>query len=993
MRVLARSPNYYYITSIMKSLVNTWFWILLFWMGIPPTWAQHRLGIPTFQHFSPNAYEAFNQVWSVRQDPRGLMYFAAGGEGSVLEYDGQRWKKIRMPKPGGVYSLDIDKNGRVWVGAYGDCGYVDTDSAGRDVFRSITADLPEPIPAVTNFWSTAVIGEDVFFSAFGGIVRYHDRQVQFIKPAPGARFLFIFPMDSSFWSFVPDQGLFEWNRTNQKMSLLKGGEFFGKTGASAVLPYNEHEKLVVTRKSGCFRYDPVAGSVTKMEGAWPEKTSFVSGAILLSDTTYLLHTVNAGFYVLDKNGRLLMHITSADGLPVDNIKSAYQSKDGEVWLTTENGIVCCDLLNPVSYLNNGRGFKCSVISLQRFGDQMFIGTTQGLYRAAQNTKEIALLTVEKIVGVDFRTGNMDSSGGLLAIGGAEFAILDKKFSLVYHDDYVTQALCRLKGPKQTWLLGARNRLVTFDLSTKLRKALFELHDEVLSLIQEDTAPGDSLIIWAGFYTRGIARIVLSPSGDAGYFRYLSMPDGYTFLSHATGHLSALTMKGLYRVTWNDNDFHVSRDSTLGPLFNETDRNVFQLAREDSAYWVLSRSHILRVTQNAGRWSYDSTLFYNVDIGETAFAPDGRYFWAAGTDGIALYDRMNQRNVLRTYPALIRSVRIKGDSMVFRGRYPDWQNGTDQKTPTIAHALNTFSIGFSASDYLNLSKMDFSWKMEGFDDDWTAWNTDNRVTYTNLNEGVYLFHVRSRNQYHVIGTEDRYRFVVKPPWWRTWWFRLILIAMMTSLLWVLYQYRVNRLLAMERLRVKIASDLHDDIGADLSKISMYSELIQHESGSEDSKTMLKTVGELSRNVVSSMSDIVWSIDARSDRLQDLIRRMKIFANSLFDKKDVRVKFETSQLDVNMTLPILIKQNFYLIYKEALNNIFKHSNATEVEIVMRIQGRQLSMTISDNGRGFVESEGLGGHGMKNIRMRAETLRGSLKIVMEGGVKIHLSVPIKN
>lgn len=154
-------------------------------------------------------------------------------------------------------------------------------------------------------------------------------------------------------------------------------------------------------------------------------------------------------------------------------------------------------------------------------------------------------------------------------------------------------------------------------------------------------------------------------------------------------------------------------------------------------------------------------------------------------------------------------------------------------------------------------------------------------------------------------------------------------------------------------------------------------------------MSKRIGTVSREIISTMSDIVWSIDSRNDSLLELIDRMHEYTYNDLSMKDMSILFHQEGLDKNKKIPVNYRQNIFYIFKEAVNNTVKHSGATEIKINLLNQHNHFIMEISDNGKGFDPENISGGNGLRNIRMRAKRLKADLDIDAQHGVKVTLKM----
>jgi signal transduction histidine kinase len=202
---------------------------------------------------------------------------------------------------------------------------------------------------------------------------------------------------------------------------------------------------------------------------------------------------------------------------------------------------------------------------------------------------------------------------------------------------------------------------------------------------------------------------------------------------------------------------------------------------------------------------------------------------------------------------------------------------------------------------------------------------------------------------------------------------------------------ERLAELERVRSRIATDLHDDIGASLTQIAILSEVAQqqHATGNGAVAEPLDMIYNVSNELVGTMSDIVWAINPRKDHLPDLSQRMRRFASDVLSAKEIDFEFVAPPYDENLSLGANVRREVFLIFKESINNIVKHSHATMVEISFEVAGRNLCLRVSDNGDGFeVPPPGVvsganlfadkpGGNGLLSIRRRALELGGELSI----------------
>ncbi len=268
-------------------------------------------------------------------------------------------------------------------------------------------------------------------------------------------------------------------------------------------------------------------------------------------------------------------------------------------------------------------------------------------------------------------------------------------------------------------------------------------------------------------------------------------------------------------------------------------------------------------------------------------------------------------------------------------------------------------------------------------DWTATN-ERTLNFANLSFGDNRFEVRAQTADRIYSQFATVTFRIAAPVWQRWWFVASLIILITITTYAFYRYRLNKLLEIERTRTRIATDLHDDIGTNLSKISLLSDIVnmQMTNGSVESKRMLTTIAEVSRSSVDSMRDIVWAINPRRDSVLEMTRRMRQHAEETFVPKNVLVRFNAPEDTNRLKLSMDVRRELFLIFKEAVNNASRHSECEQIEIDFRVTGNEIFLQIKDDGRGFDLSPEFDGNGLASMKARAEKIGGWFKIKTEKG-----------
>jgi signal transduction histidine kinase len=194
-------------------------------------------------------------------------------------------------------------------------------------------------------------------------------------------------------------------------------------------------------------------------------------------------------------------------------------------------------------------------------------------------------------------------------------------------------------------------------------------------------------------------------------------------------------------------------------------------------------------------------------------------------------------------------------------------------------------------------------------------------------------------------------------------------------------------------MRISRDLHDDIGSTLSSINMISSMAAQTLAADKKPTdLFQTISSASRQAMELMSDIVWSINPKNDRMEMIIIRMRQYASEILEAAQTAFVLDVDEASISVTLPLEHRKDFYLIFKEAINNIAKYSKAKNAVISMRMRHGKLHLQITDDGIGFNPDTAYSGNGLKNMSARAAQLKGDISILSDvtQGTSIELSIP---
>lgn len=385
--------------------------------------------------------------------------------------------------------------------------------------------------------------------------------------------------------------------------------------------------------------------------------------------------------------------------------------------------------------------------------------------------------------------------------------------------------------------------------------------------------------------------------------------------------------------------------------------------------------------------------YNADDG----LQGNQFFWGAyfkGAGGELFFGGTNGYNSFHPEelkindhvpPVFITNLQIFNKSVPVGEDSPLKKSIESTREIELSYNQNVFSFEFTALDFTVPSKNKYKYIMEGFDKSWTYSGSRRFVTYTNLDPGEYVFRIAGSNNDGIWNEKQAFiKIKILPPFWRTWWFIALAAILIISLVTYIVSSRVRSLLAIERLRSKLAADLHDNIGSGLTEISILSEVISKKVNPSDGgiQKSLKMISDTSRSLIDGMSDIVWLVNPKRDSLYDLILRLRDTYSELFSYTDISFRSENIKSLEKVSLTMEHRQHLYLIFKEAINNAISHSGCHEITLDASIKGKKLEMVLEDNGSGFCIDEISSGNGLSNMQNRAKTIGGELIISSNEG-----------
>lgn len=303
----------------------------------------------------------------------------------------------------------------------------------------------------------------------------------------------------------------------------------------------------------------------------------------------------------------------------------------------------------------------------------------------------------------------------------------------------------------------------------------------------------------------------------------------------------------------------------------------------------------------------------------------------------------------------------------------------------------FSFYFTLSDVYDPSGNRYFYQVEGIDNVWHPLGNQPFVSFTGLPAGKYVLRIKGNaSKGSASVNEIAIDIVASQVFYKTAWFIILVILAVAAIVYWVVSYRIRQVKKIQYLRTKIASDLHDDVGSSLVRITVLADAIKR-GEIKETQEQLGTIAGISRGAVSTMKDVIWSIDSRNDTMGGMIRYMNEHLHNMLNPAGIDFQLAHKGINENETLNMNFRQNVYLTFKEAINNVVKHSGAKNVKVYLEKDNGLFTMQIKDDGKGIDGGRKASGQGLYNMQLRAERLKAHLSMVSENGLTIILKVPI--
>lgn len=672
---------------------------------------------------------------------------------------------------------------------------------------------------------------------------------------------------------------------------------------------------------------------------------------------------------------------TAAGLPFPSVRSVCEDTDGSVWAVLQD--------DTVAHTKSGRwqtvtsddgwpGGRATCVTANREGGVWVATKDRGLLRwhAGQwqtwsQTEGLPAGSIRSLL----HAGNgdlwlsFDAPYRLYRFRNGDFQNME-----ITAEVHALRALA--EGAEGTIWVGTSNgRILRVSGDQLIPEPAIPSKGRLISVRTLHTTPDGAL--WIGYAGSGLGHLI------NGNYTHIGSTEGLE-----DDHLSQILSddRGRLWLTGNRGLFEVSRADLVAVAEGRADRARFIVHRRGSG--LTSFQPVFDNTPGAWR----------TEKGDLLFAT--RSGLLRVTPG-----RLEARPTAP--PVMLERVLVDDVEVALLGRWlplrkPESHNLPDPRQTSPPLFLppdhRKVEFRFAALSFASPENVHFRYRLEGFDGSWIDSTSQRSATYSRLPAGRYTFEVTACNEAGIWNEQGfRLAFSVRPFFWQTWWFRLTAAAVFTAALIGMVRYlsfrrlrrhleQLERQAELHRERTRIARDMHDEVGAKLSRLSLLSEMASQPSLAPESfRDEIGEISETARETIRSFEDIVWAVNPRNDSLADLVDYLCRFAEELFDGTSTGCAFDVPAELPAVELPTELRHHLFLAAKEALHNVLKHARASRVWLRVACTDQSLEIVIEDDGCGFcVETQGTGGgNGLGNMRERMRQMQGTFEVQSQQGV----------
>ncbi|OJJ23538.1 hypothetical protein BKI52_04015 [marine bacterium AO1-C] len=830
---------------------------------------QVRGQTPFIQNYPPEAYRGASQNWDVIQGKSGIIYVA--NNDGVLQYDGLTWRLISLPNKVFAYALTLSPDGKIYVGATNELGYLSRDSSGQMVYASLKPLLDKKVSQIKTVDDVHLAGQKIVFQTREKVFIYEKGRFEVFSFK--SRDVFVVGKDVY---FRKEQKFLKYHQGKLISSDLLAD--FTLSELKKIVLIDANKWLLVDYKNQFWlknkqQIQQIYTPFTKTLG----KRRILNIQLLSNER--LAITLYQELFILDKNGEIVYQLNQQSGLINTRINNLWEDHQNNIWLATNYGVAQLMINAPITQYTQKDGFLGTIYSLGKHRNYAYVGTNRGVFFRAPTHHSF-----KRIPGIGIDNWNFYNFNDhlYLANGSGVYEINDSTAKRLARFTYV-HALHQLHNFKDHFIVGTYSTGIWLlkKEGDQWVKSKIKGFEQETRFIQEDELGN----LWIAHYNKGIYRLTLNTQLDSViqqdfYDETKGLPSNKNnrIYRQKNGQIVATTTKGFYLYNFVQDRFipmtalntalknqycvYTFQEDTQGNIYcwlgqdspqNQETAGLLQKQANGSYKLITNTFNKISVPTNNLRVDIDAPILV---------LPDGKV-WIGNLKKLRIYHPKQTTNVNQPYRVIIRQVQAE-DSIIFR-------YGSLIKGLRLPYTNNNIRIDFSAITYENIEKTKYSYQLSGFQAKWSKWSSDSKVTFTNLPEGKYTLRVKAKNSYNKESLISSFAFEIRPPWHRTWWAYTLYVVGAIVLVFLIVRLNSMRLIKQKMVLERTVQTRTEEIRAQNEELKQnQDEILAQRNYIEDQNKHLVHTNTLVQQSIKSALTIQEALLPFHSRISQFLR---------------------------------------------------------------------------------------------------------------------------
>ncbi|MFZ4544959.1 MAG: triple tyrosine motif-containing protein [Saprospiraceae bacterium] len=724
---------------------------------------------PEIVNLRVTGYGAQNQIWSIAQDNSKLTYFANASGLSL--FDGANWDTLQMPEKQIVRCVNRGKNDELFVGAYGEFGFWKRNQQHNFVYHSLSKDIPLDKVRKEEIWHILCTPEAVFFQSFSTLYKYDYHRAEIIS-TPG-NIMFFQAVNGRYFIQAIGQGIYEYRQSG--FELCDNTEFFAKKTVVSILPFANDRLLIFTANDGVFIYDfqTIAPWTASVNIAL--KKDQINRCLVLKNADMAIGTILDGLYIVSPDGQVRYHLSQSNGLQNNTVLSLLEDEQNYLWVGLDHGADRISLNSPLAYFKDFSGKMGTTYTAANFNNQLYLGTNRGVFC---KTKNGAFNLIE---GSQGQVWFLKQINNQLICGHNNGTFSISRTNAINKIATVTGGwtMQNAKHDSTIWIQGNYTGLAIFKIGTngelKFSHRVNGFSEPVKQLINEDKNH-----CWVQNPYKGFYRLHLNDDlTEVDKIEELNISNKKSAavkssITAINGKIYVQSTDGIFISDFSAKEIQLHKTNEIeGTAI--VDQQMHLLSGFDNDWFCVTKDKVIRQKGNQ-KMQFFTSLVYVYECIENL---NNEMYLLGKENGYCLLNKNAETHQVSSLSApIISKVSLQNEKHI----YPLSNTGECQ----LSAQSNELVFSFSQPEIL--AGVRFRYILEGFDKDWSEWQSKPSKEFTNLAAGNYIFKVKS----DVSDNIASFTFTILPPWYLTIWAKVIYVLSALFLFYLLERWYLMRL---------------------------------------------------------------------------------------------------------------------------------------------------------------------------------------------------------